>query len=167
MRKLSVRSALALGTLALGLSACSVTVRPNVSLTGSTGNLIARFAPDRGEGSSYFVGEAVRFQLTTRTAGYVTLVALQNGYATTLAQNVYVNAGTTVFPRPQDGVTYNVAAPRGVQRVRAIFTRTRPTGDLILRGTYDGSQWNAATSAYLTPYAAGDRDVQETFLYIR
>ncbi|MFC4637661.1 DUF4384 domain-containing protein [Deinococcus hohokamensis] len=166
MRTLSARSLLALGTLALGLSACSVTVRPNLSLSGGTGNLIARFAPDRGEGGTYFVGEPVRFSLTTRTAGYVTLVALQNGSASTLVRNVYVTAGTTWFPRAQDG-TYTVAAPRGLQRVRAIFTRVRPTTDLVMRGSYDGTRWNAETNSYLTPYAAGDRDVQETYLYIR
>lgn len=158
---------LVLGVLALGLSACTVTVRSNLDLVGG-GNLIAGLRPDRGEGASYLVGEPVRFQVSTRTAGYVTLVALQpNGYASTLVRNAYVPAGTTVFPRPQDGVTYNVAPPTGLQRVRAIFTRVRPTSDLVLSGTYDGTRWNTATSAYVQAYPVADRDVQETYLYIR
>lgn len=50
----------------------------------------------------------MRFQFSARVPGYVTLIALQsNGYASVLAQNVYVNAGTTFFPRPEDGVMYN------------------------------------------------------------
>lgn len=163
-----MRTALLIGSLALGLSACTPSVRPNLGLQGSNGNLIVNLRPDRGEGSSYAVGEAVRVALTTRTPGYVTLVALQNdGYASVLVRNAYVNAGTTVFPRREDGVTYNVAEPRGVQRIRAIFTRVRPTTDLVLGGMYDGNRWNNTTNAYLTPYNMADRDVQETYLYIR
>ena len=72
-----------------------------------------------------------------------------------------------MFPRAQDGVTYNVSYPRGLQRVRAIFTRVRPTTDLVLRGTYDNGTWNTATNAYVNSYAAQDRDVQETYFGIR
>ncbi|UBV43356.1 DUF4384 domain-containing protein [Deinococcus taeanensis] len=163
-----MRKVLLLGTLALGLSACTVTVRPNVGLLGADSNLIVDLRPDRGEGSTYAVGEAVRFTIRTRTAGYVTMIALQsNGYTDTLVRNVYIPAGATTFPRAQDGVTYNLAEPRGVQRVRAIFTRVRPTTDLVLRGTYDEGRWNATSTAYLQPYATEDRDVQETYLYIR
>lgn len=162
-----MRSALLFGALALGLSACTVSVRSNLGFAGS-GNLITELRPDRGEGATYFVGEPVRFRVSTRVPGYVTLVALQpNGYASTLIRNAYVPAGTTVFPRPQDGVTYNVAPPIGLQRVRAIFTRVRPTTDLVLSGTYDLNRWSTVTTTYLQPYARADRDVQETYLYIR
>ncbi|GAA5511334.1 hypothetical protein Dcar01_00040 [Deinococcus carri] len=163
-----MRSALLFGALALGLSACTVSVHSNLGLAGSSSNLIAGLRPDRGEGASYFVGEPVRFFVTTRTAGYVTLVALQpNGYVSTLVQNAYVPAGTSAFPRPQDGVTYNVAPPRGIQRVRAIFTRVQPTSNLVFSGVYDQGRWNNATTTYLSPYAPAERDVQETYLYIR
>ena len=159
-------SALLLGSL--GLSACTVTVRPNTGLGGSGSNLITRLTPDRGEGATYVVGEPVQFSVTVRTPGYLTLVALNpGGYASPLVQNVYVGAGTTTFPRVQDGATYNVAPPRGLQRVRAIFTRVRPTTDLVFSGVYDGQRWNGATETYLRPYALADRDVQETYLYIR
>ncbi|MVN87861.1 DUF4384 domain-containing protein [Deinococcus sp. HMF7620] len=162
-----MRTALLL-SLALGLSACTVTVRPNVGLQGSGSNLITGLRPDRGEGSTYAVGEAVRVSVTTRAPGYVTLLALQsNGVGSVLVRNAYVQAGTTTFPRAGDGVTYNLAEPRGLQRVRAIFTRVRPTTDLVLRGTFDDGRWNATSNAYLEPYATADRDVQETYLYIR
>lgn len=163
-----MRTILLLGSLALGLSSCTISVRSNLGVVSSDSNLIADLRPDRGEGATYLVGEAVRFRLTTRTAGYVTLVALQsNGFTSTLARNVYVAAGTTVFPRAIDGVTYNVAPPTGLQRVRAIFTRVRPATELVLSGTYDGTRLNTATTAYIQPYPAADRDVQETYLYIR
>ncbi|SEJ85625.1 protein of unknown function [Deinococcus reticulitermitis] len=161
-------AALLLGSLALGLSACTVTVRPNTGLAVSSSNLITRFAPTKGVGANYFVGEAVSFNVTTRAPGYLTLLALNpDGSANVLAQNVYVAAGTTVFPRPQDGVTYNVAPQRGLQLVRAIFLRVRPTTDLVLGGSYDNGRWNTVTNAYVAPYAYADRDVQETYLYIR
>ncbi|GHF49468.1 hypothetical protein HNQ07_002498 [Deinococcus metalli] len=154
--------------LAVGLSACTVSVRPNLTLQASGGNLISGLKPDRGEGSSYAVGENVRINVGTRAAGYVTLVALQsNGYASVLARNVYVQPGTTSFPRAQDGVVYTIAPPRGIQRVRAIFTRVRPTTDLVISGYYDGDRWNTFTNAYVSPYPQADRDVQETFFYIR
>ena len=166
--------AIVFGMLALGIGACAPTTRttvtldPYVSVQVNDSNLITGLRPDRGEGSNYAVGEAVRLLFSARTPGYVTLIALQsNGYASTLVQNAYVDAGTTVFPRAEDGVVYNLGQPRGVQRVRAIFTRVRPTSSIVLSGSYDSTRWNSVTTAYLDPYASSDRDVQETYLYIR
>ncbi|RJF71229.1 MULTISPECIES: DUF4384 domain-containing protein [Deinococcus] len=156
------------GPLVLGLSACTVTTRANVGLLGSSSNLIARVTPDKGEGATYLVGEPVRVSVTTRTAGYVTILALnQDRSANVLVRNAYVAAGTTTFPRAGDGVTFNAAPPAGTQSIRVIFTRPRPTTDLVLSGVYDSNRWNTTTTAYLTPYAAADRDVQETYIYIR
>lgn len=167
MRKAILKACL-VGSLAFGLSACTVVVKPNTGLAASTSNLITRVVPERGQGSTYRVGEDVRFKVTTRATGYVTLVALQpNGYANVLVRDAYVKPGTTYFPRRNDSVTYTIAAPRGLQRVRAIFTRVRPTTRLVLRGVYNGNRWNTVTTEYLTPYALEDRDVQETYLYIR
>lgn len=157
-----------LGALALSLSACTIGVRHNSGLVYSTGNLLARVTPDKGEGAVYRIGEPVRISVTTRDAGYVTILALNpNQTANILVQNAYVQAGTTTFPRDGDGVTFNAAAPTGTQSIRVIFTRVRPTTDLVLGGIYDNNRWNSVTSTYLTPYAAGDRDVQETYIYIR
>jgi len=32
---------------------------------------------------------------------------------------------------------------------------------------YDGTRWNTVTTQYVQSYAVEDRDVQETYLYIR
>ncbi len=164
-----MRTALLIGSLALGLSACTVTVRPNLALDYSGSNLIAALQPDAGEGGSYNVGSTIRFQLSTRAAGYVTLVSLDpNGNSNVLVRSAYVAAGTTTFPRAQDGAaSFSVAPPRGVQRVRAIFTRARPGTDLYFQGSYDQGRWNDATNTYVQSYAPADRDVQETYFYIR
>lgn len=163
-----MRTVFLLGTLALGLSACTISVRPNLALDYTRSNLITSLRPDRGEGSTYRVGEAVRLSVTTRAAGYLTLIALDNdGRSSVLAQNARVAAGTTTFPRAGDQAEFTVGAPRGVQRVRAIFTRTQPTTSFAFEGTYDAGRWNTVTNTYTQGYAVGDRDVQETYFYIR
>lgn len=164
----TMRKALLLGALALGLGACTVSVRPNVSLEYSGANLISGLSPDRGTGASYSVGERVRLRLTTRVPGYVTLVSLDpDGHGNVLVRGAYVGAGTTVFPRPQDGVTYDLRPPRGLQRVRAIFTTVRPTSTIIFSGRYDLNRWNDATTTVIQPYQASERDIFETYFYIR
>lgn len=167
MRNLTFAKLALLGVAVSGLSACTVTNRPNVGLSGSSSNLIARVTPDKGEGGVYKVGEAVKLNVTTRTAGYVTLLALNSdNTVNVLVQNARVTEGTTTFPRIGEA-TFTVAPPLGVQRVRAIFTRERPTTEIVVRGVYDGVRWNTMTSEYLAPYPLPDRDVQETYLYIR
>lgn len=152
----------------MSLSACTIGIRPNQGMLGSDSNLIARVVPDKGEGATYRVGEPVKISVTTRTAGYVTILALnQNRSADVLIRNAYVQAGTTTFPRAGDNVIFNAAPPVGTQSIRVIFTRSQPTTGLVLSGIYDNNRWNTVTSNYLTPYPAGDRDVQETYLYIR
>ncbi|MGI8746809.1 MAG: DUF4384 domain-containing protein, partial [Deinococcus sp.] len=72
------------------------------------------------------------------------------------------------FPRAQDGASsFGVVPPRGEQRVRAIFTRVQPRASIVFQGTYSAGRWNDATSAYVQAYSLNDRDVQETFFYIR
>ncbi|MFC6591753.1 DUF4384 domain-containing protein [Deinococcus lacus] len=159
---------LLLGAAALSLSACTVTTRPNLNLSASSGNLLAGIVSDKGEGSEYEVGEAVRLHVTARTPGYLTLVARQSdGSAQVLMRNVYIEKGTTTFPREGDNVSFNAGLPRGVQKVRAIFTRVRPTTDLVVGGVYADDRWNAVSDQYLRPFEPEDRDVQETYFYIR
>ncbi len=163
-----MRTALLLGPLALGLSACTLNVQTTAGLSGARSNLIGSFQPGRGEGSTYQVGEQVSFTFSTRVPGYLTLVSLDpTGYSNVLIRGAAVSAGTTTFPRAEDGVSYTVSEPRGLQRVRAIFTRVRPSAEIALQGSYTGDTWNTATNSYIRPYALNDRDVQETFFYIR
>ncbi len=163
-----MRNVTLLGLMALALSACTVSVNTNSGLSGSRSNLISSFAPDRGEASSYRVGDQVSFRFSSRSDGYLTLISLNPaGNGSVLIRGAAVRAGTTTFPRAQDRVTYDVAPPLGLQRVRAIFTRLRPTVDVVLQGNYSSDRWNSVTTTYLTPYAPAERDVQETFFYIR
>ncbi|WP_420595655.1 DUF4384 domain-containing protein [Deinococcus sp.] len=159
---------LLLGALALGLSACTVSVRTDAGVSGFRSNLISNLQPGRGEGSTYRVGDSVTFRFTTRVPGYLTLISLDpNGRSNILVRSTAVRAGTTTFPRVEDQVVYTVAPPFGLQRVRAVFTRVRPSSSLTFQGTYTVDRWNTATNTYLRGYPEADRDVQETFFYIR
>ncbi|WP_425146518.1 DUF4384 domain-containing protein [Deinococcus sp.] len=164
-----MRNALILGSLALGLSACAPSLRANLALDSARSNLIYSFRPDRGEGSSYAVGDTIRFVLTTREAGYATLVSLDpDGRSNVIVRSAFVNAGTTTFPRAQDGAaSFSVAPPRGLQRVRVLFTRARPSLDLYFQGVYDQPRWNYANDAYIQSYAPADRDSEQTVFFIR
>lgn len=155
--------------LPLGLGACTVNVQDRGNVVAySQSHLIRALAPDRGEGSSYAVGDEVKVQIKTATAGYLTLLALNNqGVATPLVQNAYIAKGEHTFPRIEDQVTYNTNKPLGTQRIRAIFTKVRPTTDLVIGGVYDGQRWNRMTEEYLSPYSTDERDVRETYIVVR
>lgn len=83
---------------------------------------ITSFAPGRGNGSVYALGEAITFQFQTTIGGYVTLTSYgPDGVASVFAQNMYVPAGVVTLPTSESGVTYTLAPPRGLQRVTASF----------------------------------------------
>ncbi len=134
-----MKSLLLVLTLSLTLGACtfyvsprpgaSVTVRPlpsapapEVIVTESA--VVTEFAPTRGEGSVYALGDSISFRLRTTGSGYVTLTATgPDGSSSVFAQNIYVAGGTdTVLPTPQERVTYTLTPPRGLQRVTLSFS---------------------------------------------
>ncbi len=128
-------------TLSVALSACtfyvnprpgtSVTVRPLPSapapdIVVTQTPVVTDFAPTRGEGSVYALGESISFQVRTTESGYVTLTATgPDGSASVFAQNVYVAGGVdTTMPTPEERVTYTLAPPRGLQQVTLSFSST-------------------------------------------
>lgn len=156
-------------TLGTGLTACTLqpSARINHGLSASERNLIVGIVPDRGEGATYREGEAVQLKVDVREAGYLTLVARRpDGSAQILVRDAHVERGLTVFPRPADSVTYNVALPEGRQVIRAIFNRERPATDLVISGIYDQNRWNAVGYNDFQPVKMADRDVQETYFQI-
>ncbi|WP_027481451.1 DUF4384 domain-containing protein [Deinococcus pimensis] len=160
-----MKKSLLLAALSLGLGACTVSVRPGVSVNVSQANLVTNFQPDRGEGSTYFVGERIRFNLSTARDGYVTVVSLDpDGRGDVLLNNAFVRAGTSTIGADN---RFQITPPRGVQRVRVIFTTERPSSTLVFRGQYSRGEWNTYTESYVRPYGVEQRDVYETFFYIR
>lgn len=84
---------------------------------------ISEFAPTRGAGSVYSLGESISFQIRTSRGGYLTLTAYgPDGTASVLSQGMYVPAGTSFLPTAESGVTYDLAPPRGLHRVTASFS---------------------------------------------
>lgn len=164
---------------ALTLSACSITVadrsvpvRPVAVIEAQPGGVASvslgysrvRVSPDRGQGANYFVGESVRFGVFVPENGYLSLLSLDpDGRSNYLVRNVPVRAGTTVFPRAGDNVSFDLIPPRGVQRVQAIFTPQPLTLQLgVTYSSYAG--WQTAITGQL---GGRNAEVTETFFYIR
>jgi len=157
--------------LALGLSACTITLEPgDVSLGFSVdvelSRVITRFEPDRGEGAVYHPGEEVRFVITLRQPGYVSLVAIDpDGRTYEFEHGVYLEAGTHVLPPAPLQHRYVVTPPAGKQRVRAVYTDTRP-GAVHFRGVYTTNGFDERLRVYFHQSLAQVRDVNETYFYI-
>lgn len=113
--------------LAAFLSACTLTLYPeglSVTYRVDFGGAILRFEPDRGRGATYFVGEEVRFFLTLDRPGWVSLVVQDpDGYTYEL-DRFHLSRGTHVLP--PGPYRYTLTPPRGLHRVRAVYTQSPP-----------------------------------------
>ncbi|WP_457630519.1 DUF4384 domain-containing protein [Oceanithermus sp.] len=153
------------------LSACTITIRPSDVTVGvgygvELNNVITRLEPDRGVGAAYYVGDEVRFIITLTQPGYVSLVAIDpDGRTYEFEHGVYLNAGTHVLPLPGAGHRYIVDYPTGKQRVRAIYTNTRPAS-VRFQGVYTRERFNERLRIYFRDCYAETRDVAETYFYI-
>ena len=128
-------------TLALLLSACTFYVSPQPDadvrvkplpgtrsqpeVTVTAAPVISAFAPTQGAGSVYGLGETISFQVQLTESGYATLsVTAPDGSTSTLAQNVYLPAGTATLPTPEQRAEYVLAPPRGLQRATLSVSST-------------------------------------------
>ncbi|RDI95375.1 DUF4384 domain-containing protein [Meiothermus sp. QL-1] len=152
-----------LGLLA-GCAPSSVTVGLGLRLELSP--VITRFEPDRGPGSSYRVGESVRFWLSLTRPGYITLAAIDPDGVAYEFDRLFLNPGTHLLSGPP-GYRYELRPPLGLQRVRAIYTDTPHPPGLVLRGRYTASGWEQQTYLYIERSGSRVRDIAETYFYIR
>ncbi len=119
--------------LVVTLGSCTFTTNPNSysisSYTTPTGSQAVSttygnsfFVPSRGNGSSYLVGESIRFNVQTPQSGYMTLTVIDpDGVTYVLEKNIPVNAGQR-GSLPGSGKSYTLTPPRGVHRVQAAFS---------------------------------------------
>ncbi|WP_457638194.1 DUF4384 domain-containing protein [Oceanithermus sp.] len=153
------------------LSACTLTIYPDdvslrVSFDVALSNVITRFEPDRGQGSTYYVGDEVRFIITLSQPGYITLVATDpDGRTYEFEHGVYLEAGTHILPLPQMRHRYVVDYPTGKQIVRAIYTDSHPTA-ASFQGVYTREQFDERLRLYFNESYTETRDVAETYFYI-
>jgi hypothetical protein len=163
---------IALAILPLTLGSC-LPIIERTTVAPQRNNYITSFAPTQGEGQTYFVGDKVRFRLATTRAGYVTLVSYDpDGYSNVIANNVRVGSGISYFPEDLPGrpKEYTLTPPRGLQRVKAIFTSDVQSSrsKVTIEGRYDSNTgWDNQITLYVNGYDFKVRDVQETFFYIR
>ncbi len=156
---------LGLALLALWLTACSVLIEPeglSVTYRLGYGGAILRFQPDRGPGATYYVGEEIRFFITLARPGYVTLVVTDpDGYTYEL-DRAYLEAGALSLPR--GGYRYTLVPPRGLHRVRAVYTEGG-WGSVTLQGVYRDLE--GRLRVYLESSGSRVYDVAETHFYLR
>jgi hypothetical protein len=159
MNDLSARSRLLTGAAALLtmllLAGCALTVtdgqttvrssltgRINISLPLNP--VITRFAPTRGEGAYYRVGEPIQFNIATSTSGYVTLTYLDaSGAVNVFARNIYVTGGNNLISGPDARHTFEVGFPPGVMLIRAAFTPQPTSSTVAYAGIRSQSAWSS------------------------
>lgn len=86
--------------------------------------VITDFAPTRGVGSVYSLGEAISFRVRSTRSGYVSLTAIgPDGVASVFARGVFVQSDADVYlPTAGERSEYILAPPRGLQRVTLSFS---------------------------------------------
>lgn len=154
------------------LSACTIYVAPDGGVAGPGGSpdyaIITEFEPDRGDGATYRVGDAISFRVRTLQDGYLTLTSLNpDGSIDVFGRNLFVRGGrTTLIPDSGSRVSYQVGGPSGLNRVRAAFTpRETDTGRVIYRGRSGEDIWTQTIESDIRSYEV--RDVAETSFYVR
>jgi hypothetical protein len=136
----------------------------------SNANVIVAFAPDKGEGAKYPVGQQVRFDFALNRAGYATLISYgPTGNTTPLESNVLLGSGKHIFPRADDRqgsaqAAYLVGAPTGNNRVILVFS-SAPLKN-IPRGKLDERQLETAIRATVTLENSQIVDVAETAIEV-
>ena len=153
------------------LTSCRLIVRPadvtvDVGFNINYSDVITRFEPDRGVGAAYYVGDEVRFIITLRQPGYVSLIGIDpDGRSYEFEHGVYLEAGTNILPLPQMRRQYIVDYPTGKQIVRAVYTNSRPTA-IHFQGVYTRKRFNERLHLYFDDCNAQNRDLAETYFYI-
>ena len=169
-----VLTAFLLALLLGALPACSVYVTPDdgvvrVGYGIELGEVVTGFAPGRGEGATYYVGENITFLVRSREAGYLTLTAIDpDGLVYVFARNIPIERGTNRVSGPGARTTFVLTPPRGVQRVRASFT-SFPTDPA--RVTYEGAfgedLWTRNIVTDLEGFPVRERDIARTSFVLR
>src|SRR5690625_433841 len=131
-------------------------------------NVIERFEPTRGHGSSYRVGEEIAFNVRTNRDGYLTLSTINSdGRVDTFVRNIYVRGVRTVTIDGADARhIFRVKPPRGTLRIRASFTPSRTdTSRVSYAGIRGEEAWTESITVELRPHDV--RDVRETYIRVR
>lgn len=105
----------------------------------------------------------MRFFLTLDRPGWVSLVVQDpDGYTYEL-DRFHLSRGTHVLP--PGPYRYTLTPPRGLHRVRAVYTQSPPSGRVRLEGRY--TDWDARLRLYVEASGARAYDVAETYFYVR
>lgn len=158
-------------TLSLLLGACSVVVEPEQgsSRDARFDDVITQFAPTRGAGSDYFVGEDVYFRFSAGRDGYLTLVSIDpDGRADVLVRNAFVRGRASyTIPNPNGATVFTLVPPRGQQEVRAIYTSQPTDASVVYRRNARFNTYDEIIVSDIETSQGSVRDVARTFFFIR
>lgn len=172
MRAASTARLFALALLATVLAGCTIVFEAYDDTSARPGivapsGLIRQFAPTRGAGSTYRVGDFISFQVRTAEDGYLTLTAIDpDGSVYVFARNLFVRAGRTevidgLSPRQR----FVITPPPGLHRVSAHFTPSRTSERVEFRGVAGYDSWQSQIRIELQPFPRSD--VVETRFFVR
>jgi hypothetical protein len=149
-------------------SSVRTTVRGRIVFGFPLQDVITHFAPSRGIGANYGVGESIAFNVQTTSDGYLTLTSIDpDGFVHTFARNIHVEGGVRHrIEGPDRRHIFTVEPPRGLLRIRASFTSGRTDTSRVDYEQRRGEEaWTQGISVELRPYDT--RDVAETHIYVR
>lgn len=172
---------MAIVPLALILSACvTILPRPHSIRTPLPGridpddpwvditsdDLITSFAPTKGRGATYHVGEPIFFWISTLRSGYVTLTGIDpTGRAYVLARNLPVTGGHFNFI-PGAHKLFLAKPPLGFHRVRALYhDGVTNVARVTYRGIFGEGSWRLTIMNDIGHFLY--KDVFETSLRVR
>jgi hypothetical protein len=98
-----------------------------------------------GVGGQLLRGEEIRFLLTLGRPGWVSLVVIDPDGHTYELDRLYLERGTHVLP--PGAYRYRLVPPRGLHRVRAVYTEAPPADRVRLEGVF--TDWDARLRVYL------------------
>ena len=136
----------------------------------SNASVLSAFAPDRGEGGVYKLGEQVKFNIVLNQAGYLTLISYEpKDKVVPFEVNVRLLAGKQVFPRPEDRqgnaqAAYLIVPPTGTNRVIALYTDIPLNG--LPRGINDQAMLETKLRAALESSQVKTFDLLETSIEV-
>lgn len=143
-------------------------VRGRITFGVPLNDVISYFAATRGEGSTYYVGDSIAFDIRTNRDGWLTLTSIDpDGYVHTFARNIFVRGGSTrTIEGPDARHIFTVDPPRGLLRIRASFTSGRTDPSRVQYRNQRGEEaWTQSISVDVRPYET--RDVVETHIFVR
>ncbi len=133
--------------------------------------IITDFAPDRGNGATYKIGELVKISFTLSQPGYITLISMDPDTTTgEVEYSIAAKAGKNNLPRSNETdatgarAAYKVFPPTGTQRIVLLYTNKPVRKNIRFEGQLDNEALSEKIAAYFE--TSQIRDVSESSIEV-